>query len=70
MFTVRRAITASVVVCVAAVLLGIYSLSGPPDSGGAATDSFGTQWHGYRATYQLLDELGTPVDRRFNPPSP
>lgn len=70
MFTVRRAITASIVVCVASVLLGIYSLSKPPDSGGAATDSYGTRWSGYRATYELLGELGTPVDRRFAPPSP
>lgn len=70
MFTVRRAITASVVVCVAAVLLGIYSATGAPDSGGAATDSYGTRWSGYRATYELLGELGTAVDRRFAPPSP
>lgn len=70
MFTVRRAVTASIVVCVVALLGGILSLGGPPDSGGLATDSYGTRWNGYRAAYDLLGELGTPVDRSIAPPSP
>ncbi|MCE9605154.1 MAG: DUF4350 domain-containing protein [Planctomycetia bacterium] len=68
MFTVRSAIVASVVVLVTSLVLGIVSLSRPPDSDGLSTDTYGTRWHGLRATYELLAELGVPLDRRVAPP--
>jgi hypothetical protein len=40
----------------------------PPDSGGAAADSYGTRRSGQRGIYETLSELGVPVARRVEPP--
>ncbi len=70
MFTVRNTIAAAVVIVVVSLVAGVISLFGEPDSDGRASDSYGTRWNGARAVYELLAELGVPVERRLDPPSP
>ena len=68
MLSVRNAILAALVLLLIVFIGGAVNLTGEPDSGGAAADSYGTHRDGYRATVELLAEFGVPVERRIAPP--
>ncbi len=68
MFTARNAIIAAVIVTVASIGFNVLKILDSPDSGGRATDSFGTHWNGFRAVFELLGESGVKVERRTGPP--
>ena len=70
MLSARNAVLAALAVFVFSMIAGTVSLMGPPDSNGAAVDSYGTQRDGYRAVFELLSAFGVPVERRIEPPSP
>ena len=65
MLSVRNAILAALVLLLIVFIGGAVNLTGEPDSGGAAADSYGTHRDGYRATVELLAEFGVPVERRI-----
>ncbi len=68
--SVRSLILLSVLILVLSLLAAWWSLLQPPDSGGMGQDSFGTRSYGYRAIYEVLNELGIETRRQFSPPSP
>ena len=68
MLSVRNAILASLVLMLIAFAGGAANLTGPPDSGGMAADSYGTHRDGYRAATELLSGFGVSVERRISPP--
>jgi hypothetical protein len=68
MLTARSVILTSVALFALIVGATVYSLLRPPDSGGAAADSYGTRRAGQRGLYETLSELGVPVARRVEPP--
>ncbi len=68
MLTPRGVILTSVALTAAVIGVTVYSLLRPPDSGGAAADSYGTRRLGQRGLYETLGELGVPVARRVEPP--
>lgn len=68
MLSVRNAIIAALVLLLIVFIGGAVNLTGEPDSGGAAADSYGTHRDGYRATVELMSEFGVPVQRRIAPP--
>jgi uncharacterized protein DUF4350 len=70
MLSARNAVLASLAVFVLSIIAGTISLMGPPDSRGAAVDSYGTHRDGYRAVFELLSAFDVPVERRIEPPSP
>jgi hypothetical protein len=55
-------------VVVLSVLGMLVSMLQPQDSGGRGRDSHGTRVEGFRALYELLSELGVPVERELAPP--
>ncbi|MBA4018937.1 MAG: hypothetical protein C0483_17350 [Pirellula sp.] len=69
MFTARNGVLLAVFLLLLVIVSGIASLLGEPDSGGMGIDSYGTRWNGGRATYELLAELGVPVQRQIAPPT-
>ena len=70
MLSARNAVLAALAVFALSMIAGTISLMGPPDSHGAAVDSYGTRRDGYRAVYELLSAFDVPVERRIGPPSP
>ena len=70
MLSARNAVLAALAVFALSIIAGTISLMGPPDSNGAAVDSYGTRRDGYRAMYELLSAFNVPVERRIEPPSP
>lgn len=70
MLSARNAVLAALAVFVFSMIAGTVSLMGPPDSDGAAVDSYGTHRDGYRAVFELLSAFDVPVERRIEPPSP
>ena len=70
MLSARNAVLAALAVFALSIIAGTISLMGPPDSHGAAVDSFGTRRDGYRAVFELLTAFDVPVERRIEPPSP
>ena len=70
MLSARNAVLAALAVFALSIVAGTISLMGPPDSHGAAVDSYGTRRDGYRAVYELLSAFEVPVERRIEPPSP
>lgn len=68
MFSARNAILLSLMLLTISVIGGVFNLTGPPDSGGLASDSYGTYSDGYRATYELLQKFQVPVQRHITPP--
>ncbi len=70
MLTARNAILAALAVFVFSMIAVTISLMGPPDSDGAAIDSYGIGRDGYRAVFELLSAFNVPVQRRIEPPSP
>ena len=70
MLSARNAILTALAVFAFSMIAGTVSLMGPPDSQGAAVDSYGTRRDGYRAVFELLTAFDVPVERRIEPPSP
>ncbi|MBC8115832.1 MAG: DUF4350 domain-containing protein [Candidatus Saccharimonas sp.] len=70
MLSARNAVLAALAVFALSMIAGTVSLMGPPDSHGAAVDSYGTHRDGYRAVFELLSAFDVPVERRIEPPSP
>jgi Domain of unknown function (DUF4350) len=70
MLSARNAVLAALAVFALSIIAATVSLMGPPDSHGAAIDSYGTRRDGYRAVYELLSAFDVPVERRIEPPSP
>ena len=68
MFTARNTIVAAGALLVAVVGFAMIRLMGVPDSDGLAVDTYGTRWHGFRAVFELLAELGAPAKRELGPP--
>lgn len=64
----RSAILITVAVMGVSIAASLFSLVGPPDSGGRGRDSYGTRWNGMRAWFQLLTESGVTTERRLTPP--
>jgi hypothetical protein len=65
----RNLILAAVAVCVLSVVAMCISMLRPSDSGGMASDSFGTRRNGYRALFEVLSESGIPITRAIAPPA-
>jgi len=65
----RNAILAALALLVLTIVLVSVETLRPSDSGGLARDSFGTRAHGYRALFELLEELDLQVARSVSPPS-
>ncbi len=70
MLSARNAVLAALAVFALSMIAGTISLLRPPDSHGAAVDSYGTHRDGYRAVFELLSAFDVPVERRIEPPSP
>ena len=70
MLSARNAVLAALAVFALSMIAGTIALMGPPDSRGAAVDSYGTRRDGYRAVFELLTAFDVPVERRIEPPSP
>ncbi len=70
MLSARNAVLAALAVFAFSMIAGTVSLLGPPDSRGAAVDSYGTHRDGYRAVFELLSAFDVSVGRRIEPPSP
>lgn len=68
MLTTRNAILVAAGVLVLSILASVFSMLKPRDSDGKARDSYGTQAAGYRGLYEVLEELGVPVERELAPP--
>jgi len=64
----RSAILITLAVLGISIAASLFSLVGPPDSGGRGRDSYGTRWNGMRAWFELLAESDVQVDRRLSPP--
>ena len=69
MLSARNAVIAALIVFALSMISGTVSLMGPPDSDGAAADSYGTGRDGYRAVFELLSAFQIPVERRIEPPT-
>jgi hypothetical protein len=67
--SVRSIILVAALVFALSIVIGTLSMLRPPDSGGMGRDTFGTRASGYRAVYELLDELAIGVKRRLPPPT-
>ncbi len=70
MLSARNAILIALAVFLLSLVAGTISLMGPPDSNGAAVDSYGTRRDGFRAAFELLKAFDITVERRIEPPSP
>ena len=69
MLSARNAILIALAVFILSLVAGTISLLGPPDSNGAAVDSYGTHRDGFRAVFELLKAFDVTVERRIEPPS-
>ncbi len=70
MLSARNAILIALAVFLFSLVAGTIALMGPPDSNGAAVDSYGTHRDGFRAAFELLSAFDVAVERRIEPPSP
>jgi hypothetical protein len=68
--SVRSLIILAVTVLVVSLVAASLSLLRTPDSGGRGRDSYGTQGYGFRAIFEVLDELDVTIDRHLPPPEP
>ncbi|MEI8020983.1 MAG: hypothetical protein WCH39_22450, partial [Schlesneria sp.] len=68
MLSARNAILIALAVFLLSLVAGTFSLLGPPDSNGAAVDSYGTRRDGFRAAFELLKAFDVSVERRIEPP--
>jgi len=59
----------TIVVAVVSLLWACLELARPPDSGGLGSDSYGTRVQGQRGLFEILTDLGIPVERTLAPPT-
>jgi hypothetical protein len=69
MLTARNFVAMTLVIAVVSVAWSCYELARPPDSGGRGGDSYGTRAQGLRGLFELLGDLGIPVERILAPPT-
>lgn len=68
--SVRSLILLALLVLVLSLAGECLSLLGEPDSDGQGRDSYGVKRYGYRGLFEVLTELGVPVERHLTPPEP
>jgi hypothetical protein len=69
MLTARNFVVLTIIVAVVSLAWACFELLQPPDSGGMGSDSYGTRVHGQRGLFEILRDLGTPVERILAPPT-
>ncbi len=69
MLTARNFMALTLVIAVASLAWACRQLAQPPDSGGLGSDSYGTRIHGQRGLFEILADLGIPVERILAPPT-
>ena len=69
MLTARNFVVLTIVIAVVSLLWACFELARPPDSGGQSNDSYGTRMHGLRGLFEILTDLGIPVERTLAPPT-
>jgi hypothetical protein len=69
MLTARNFVALTIAIAVVSIAWGFVSLNETPDSGGLGKDSYGTRAHGQRAQFEILADLGIPVERSLAPPT-
>ena len=69
MLTARNFVALTIVIAVVSLAWACLELAQPPDSGGLGRDSYGTRVHGQRGLFEILADLGIPVERILGPPT-
>ncbi len=69
MLTARNFVALTIVIAVVSLAWACFELAQPPDSGGLGGDSYGTRVQGQRGLFEILDDLGIPVERTLGPPT-
>jgi hypothetical protein len=69
MLTARNFVALTLVIAVVSLAWACIELAQPPDSGGMGSDSYGTRVHGQRGLFEILRDLGIPVERILAPPT-
>jgi len=69
MLTGRSVIIIVSVVAALSLVFSVLSLVGPQDRDGLGADTYGTRPQGFRAIFEILEELQIPVDRTAMPPT-
>ena len=69
MLTARNFVALTIVIAVVSLAWACLELAQPPDSGGMGRDSYGTRAQGQRGLFEILTDLGIPVERILGPPT-
>ena len=69
MLTARNFVAITIGIAVVSLAWACYELARPPDSGGSGRDSYGTRALGQRGLFEILADLGIPVQRILAPPT-
>jgi hypothetical protein len=69
MLTPRNLVTFTIVIAIVSLAWACRELAHPPDSGGLGGDSYGTRVQGQRGLFEILADLGIPVERILAPPT-
>ena len=67
MLTARNFVALTLVIAVVSLAWACLELAQPPDSGGLGGDSYGTRVQGQRGLFEILADLGIPVERILAP---
>ena len=67
MLTGRSVLIFAIILAVLSLLGMVVSLMQPPDREGLGSDSYGTRARGYKAVFDLLEELKAPSGEKFVP---
>ncbi len=70
MLTPRNVISLTIVIAVVSLTWAVIGLLQPPGGNNLRSDSYGTRYHGHKAAFETLDELGVDIARRSGPPDP
>jgi hypothetical protein len=69
MLSARNFVAITLVIAVVSLAWACRELAQPPDSGGLGGDSYGTRVQGLRGLFEILADLGVPVERALAPPT-
>ncbi len=69
MLTARNFMALTLVIAVLSLAWECRELARPPDSGGLGGDTYGTRALGQRGLFEILADLGIPVERILAPPT-
>jgi hypothetical protein len=69
MLTARNLVALTLVIAIVSLAWACRELAQPPDSGGLGGDSYGTRVRGQRGLFEILTDLGVPVERNLAPPT-